>query len=255
MTARLADKVALITGGSRGMGAAEARLFVEHGAQVAIADVLDAEGEVLAKELGPSARYIHLDVTDEQSWAACVDDVVQSFGVLDVLVNNAGIASLAPIVDTTTEEYLRVVGVNQLGVFLGIRTAIPAMTTAARASIVNISSIEGIAGSPATIAYSASKFAVRGMTKVAAIELAPLGIRVNSIHPGGVRTPMLDPIGGVNLAARVEPLIPMKRLGAPEEIALLALFLASDESSYCTGSEFVADGGITASVLFGAGVH
>jgi 3alpha(or 20beta)-hydroxysteroid dehydrogenase len=255
MTARLADKVALITGGSRGMGAAEARLFVEHGAQVAIADVLDAEGEVLAKELGPSARYIHLDVTDEQSWAACVDDVVQSFGALDVLVNNAGIASLAPIVDTTTEEYLRVVGVNQLGVFLGIRTAIPAMTTAARASIVNISSIEGIAGSPATIAYSASKFAVRGMTKVAAIELAPLGIRVNSIHPGGVRTPMLDPIGGVNLAARVEPLIPMKRLGAPEEIALLALFLASDESSYCTGSEFVADGGITASVLFGAGVH
>lgn len=255
MTARLADKVALITGGSRGMGAAEARLFVEHGAQVAIADVLDAEGEVLAKELGPSARYIHLDVTDEQSWAECVDDVVQSFGALDVLVNNAGIASLAPIVDTTTEEYLRVVGVNQLGVFLGIRTAIPAMTTAARASIVNISSIEGIAGSPATIAYSASKFAVRGMTKVAAIELAPLGIRVNSIHPGGVRTPMLDPIGGVNLAARVEPLIPMKRLAAPEEIALLALFLASDESSYCTGSEFVADGGITASVLFGAGVH
>jgi 3alpha(or 20beta)-hydroxysteroid dehydrogenase len=255
MTARLAGKVALITGGSRGMGAAEARLFVEHGAQVAIADVLDAEGEVLAKELGPSARYIHLDVTDEQSWAACVDDVVQSFGALDVLVNNAGIASLAPIVDTTTEEYLRVVGVNQLGVFLGIRTAIPAMTTAARASIVNISSIEGIAGSPATIAYSASKFAVRGMTKVAAIELAPLGIRVNSIHPGGVRTPMLDPIGGVNLAARVEPLIPMKRLAAPEEIALLALFLASDESSYCTGSEFVADGGITASVLFGAGVH
>jgi 3alpha(or 20beta)-hydroxysteroid dehydrogenase len=255
MTARLADKVALITGGSRGMGAAEARLFVEHGAQVAIADVLDAEGEVLAKELGPSARYIHLDVTDERSWAACVDDVVQSFGVLDVLVNNAGIASLAPIVDTTTEEYLRVVGVNQLGVFLGIRTAIPAMTTAVRASIVNISSIEGIAGSPATIAYSASKFAVRGMTKVAAIELAPLGIRVNSIHPGGVRTPMLDPIGGVNLAARVEPLIPMKRLAAPEEIALLALFLASDESSYCTGSEFVADGGITASVLFGAGVH
>ena len=255
MTARLADKVALITGGSRGMGAAEARLFVEHGAQVAIADVLDAEGEVLAKELGPSARYIHLDVTDEQSWAACVDDVVQSFGALDVLVNNAGVASLAPIVDTTTDEYLRVVGVNQLGVFLGIRTAIPAMTTAARASIVNISSIEGIAGSPATIAYSASKFAVRGMTKVAAIELAPVGIRVNSIHPGGVRTPMLDPIGGVNLAARVEPLIPMKRLAAPEEIALLALFLASDESSYCTGSEFVADGGITASVLFGAGVH
>jgi 3alpha(or 20beta)-hydroxysteroid dehydrogenase len=194
-------------------------------------------------------------VTDEQSWARCVDDIVQSFGALDVLVNNAGIASLAPIVHTTTEDYLRVVGVNQLGVFLGIRTAIPAMTTAGRASIVNISSIEGIGGSPATIAYSASKFAVRGMTKVAAIELAPVGIRVNSIHPGGVRTPMLDPIGGVDLAARVEPLIPMKRLATPDEIAFLALFLASDESSYCTGSEFIADGGITASVLFGAGNH
>jgi 3alpha(or 20beta)-hydroxysteroid dehydrogenase len=255
MTVRLSGKVALITGGSRGMGAAEARLFVEHGAKVTIADVLDAEGEVLAKELGPAARYVHLDVTDEQSWAACVDDVVQSFGALDVLVNNAGIAFLAPIVDTTTEEYLRVVGVNQLGVFLGIRTAIPAMTTAGRASIVNISSIEGIGGTPATIAYSAGKFAVRGMTKVAAIELAPLGIRVNSIHPGGVRTPMLDPIGGAHLVARVEPLIPMKRLATPDEVAFLALFLASDESSYCTGSEFIADGGITASVLFSAGDH
>jgi 3alpha(or 20beta)-hydroxysteroid dehydrogenase len=255
MTARLAGKVALITGGSRGMGAAEARLFVEHGAKVTIADVLDAEGEVLAKELGPAARYVHLDVTDEDAWAVGVDDAVHAFGPLDILVNNAGIASLAPIVNTTTQEYLRVVGVNQLGVFLGMRAAIPVMTTAGRASIVNISSIEGIGGTPYAIAYGASKFAVRGMTKVAAIELAPLGIRVNSIHPGGVDTPILNDIGGQELAAMVERSIPMQRLATPEEIAPLALFLASDESSYCTGSEFVADGGVTASVLFGGGTH
>jgi 3alpha(or 20beta)-hydroxysteroid dehydrogenase len=255
MTARLAGKVAIVTGGARGMGAAEARLFVEHGAKVTIADVLDAEGEVLAKELGPAARYVHLDVTDEDAWAAGVDDAVQAFGGLDVLVNNAGIASLAPIGATTTQEYLRIVGVNQLGVFLGMRAAIPVMTTAGRASIVNISSIEGIGGSSYAIAYSASKFAVRGMTKVAAIELAPLGIRVNSIHPGGVHTPMLNDIGGQEMAAMVEASIPMQRLATPEEIAPLALFLASDESSYCTGSEFVADGGVTAGVLFGAGIH
>ena len=252
MTARLAGKVALITGGSRGMGAAEARLFVEHGAKVTIADVLDAEGEVLAKELGPAARYVHLDVTDEDAWVAGVDDAVRTFGALDVLVNNAGVVSLAPIVNTTTEEYLRIVGVNQLGVFLGMRAAIPAMTRAGRASIVNISSIEGIGGTPYAIAYSASKFAVRGMTKVAAIELAPLGIRVNSIHPGGVLTPMVKDIGGQEMAAK---LTPMQRLATPEEIAPLALFLASDESSYCTGSEFVADGGITAGILFAAGIH
>jgi 3alpha(or 20beta)-hydroxysteroid dehydrogenase len=160
MTARLGGKVALVTGGSRGMGAAEARLFVEHGAKVMIADVLDAEGEVLAKELGPAARCVHLDVTDEDAWAAGVNDAVHAFGGLDVLVNNAGIVSLAPIGATTTQEYLRIVGV-----FLGMRAAIPVMTTAGRASIVNISSIEGIGGSSYAIAYSASKFAVRGMTK------------------------------------------------------------------------------------------
>jgi 3alpha(or 20beta)-hydroxysteroid dehydrogenase len=173
------------------------------------------------------------------------------FGGLDVLVNNAGVASLAPIVGTTTAEYLRVVGVNQLGVFLGMRTAIPAMSTSGRGSIINISSIEGLGGSPMAIAYAASKFAVRGMTKVAALELAAAGIRVNSIHPGGVRTPMLDSLDGVDIAATVEPSIPMKRLATAEEIALLALFLASDESSYCTGSEFIADGGVTAGFLFG----
>jgi 3alpha(or 20beta)-hydroxysteroid dehydrogenase len=264
MTARLAGKVALITGASRGMGAADARLFVEHGAKVTIADVLDAEGERLAEELGPAAHFVHLDVTDEDAWAACVDDTVRTFGALDILVNNAGIVSIAPIVEMTTQEYLRVVGVNQLGVFLGMRAAIPAMTKAGRASIVNISSIEGIAGSPGMVAYTASKFAVRGMTKVAAIELAPLGIRANSIHPGGVDTPLADTIhpggldapllaqgGGAALIAMVEQYIPMRRVAAPEEIAALALFLASDESSYCTGTEFVADGGLGA----GTGIH
>jgi 3alpha(or 20beta)-hydroxysteroid dehydrogenase len=255
MTGRLEGKVALVTGGARGMGAAEARLFVEHGAKVTIADVLDGDGEVLAKELGAGARYAHLDVTDEHAWATCVAEAVEAFGALDVLVNNAGVASLAAIVDTTTEEYLRVVSVNQLGVFLGMRTAIPSMTTAGRASIVNISSIDGIGGAPQSVAYCASKFAVRGMTKVAALELVPLGIRVNSIHPGGVRTPMLESVSGAAGLAAVERMIPMQRLATPEEIALLALFLASDESSYCTGSELVADGGVTAGVLFGAGTH
>jgi 3alpha(or 20beta)-hydroxysteroid dehydrogenase len=234
------------------MGAAESRLFVAEGARVVVADVLTADGEILAKELGDRARFVNLDVTDESAWSRCIDEVTGTFGILDVLVNNAGIAFLAPIVRTTTEQYLRVVGVNQLGVFLGMRTAIPVMSSSGRGSIINISSIEGIGGTPMAIAYSASKFAVRGMTKVAALELAPLGIRVNSIHPGGVQTAMLDSIGGMDLAAIVEPSIPMKRLATPEEIALLALFLASDESSYCTGSEFIADGGVTAGVLSGA---
>lgn len=248
--ARLAGKVALITGGSRGMGAAESRLFVEHGAKVTIADVRDAEGESLAAELGPAASYVHLDVSDENAWAAGVDSALRTFGGLDILVNNAGIASVAPIVDMTTKEYLRVIGVNQVGVFLGMRAAIPVMTKTGRASIINVSSIEGIGANPGAVAYSASKFAVRGMTKVAAIELAPLGIRVNSIHPGGVYTPMLTGVGRNEIDAMVES-IPMRRLGNPEEIAALALFLASDESSYCTGSEFVADGG----ALTGTGIH
>ena len=158
------------------------------------------EGEVLAKELGSAARYLHLDVTDEDAWAAGVDEAVRTFGGLDVLSTMRGRVA-RPDRSMTTEEYLRIIGVNQLGVFLGMRTAIPAMTRAGRASIVNISSIEGIGGSPGAIAYSASKFAVRGMTKVAAIELAPLGIRVNSIHPGGVDTPMLNDIGGQELIA------------------------------------------------------
>ncbi|ORA11955.1 glucose 1-dehydrogenase [Mycobacterium arosiense] len=249
MSGRLDGKVALITGGARGMGAAEARLFVEHDAKVVLADVLDAEGEVLAKELGSAARYVHLDVTAESSWARGVQEAVSAFGGLDVLVNNAGLAYLAPIVDTTPEEYMRIVSVNQIGVFLGMRAGIPAMTRSRRASIINISSVEGLAGSPGAVAYTASKFAVRGMTKVAALELATLGIRVNSIHPGGVLTPMVEQIGGTPMVKTVEPLIPMHRLAEPEEIARLALFLASDESSYCTGAEFVADGGMTATLF------
>ena len=248
MTGRLDGKVGLITGGARGIGAATARLFVAEGAKVVVADVLTSDGEILTKELGDRAHFVDLDVTDESAWARCIDEVTSSFGGLDVLVNNAGVASLAPIVRTTTEEYLRVVGVNQLGVFLGMRTAIPALSTSGNGSIINMSSIEGLGGSPMAIAYAASKFAVRGMTKVAALELAAAGIRVNSIHPGGVLTPIHDSLG-LDIAGTVEPSVPMKRLGTAEEIALLALFLASDESSYCTGSEFIADGGVTANAM------
>jgi 3alpha(or 20beta)-hydroxysteroid dehydrogenase len=252
MAGRLEGKVALITGAARGMGAAEARLFVAEGSRVVIADVLVNEGKALARELGAAACFVELDVTDETAWEQTVDQATATFGGLDVLVNNAGVASLSPLVATTVEDYMRVVGVNQLGVFLGMRAVTPAMNRAGRGSIVNISSIDGLAGTPMAVAYVASKFAVRGMTKVAALELAGANIRVNSIHPGGVRTAMIDLVPGLDLGALVEPSIPMKRLGRPEEIAQLALFLASDESSYCTGSEFVADGGVTAGVLIDA---
>jgi 3alpha(or 20beta)-hydroxysteroid dehydrogenase len=248
MAGRLQGLVALITGGARGMGEAEARLFVAEGARVIIADVLVAEGEALAKELGDVACFVTLDVTEESGWEGAVRDVIERFGRLDILVNNAGIAHLAPLERTTLDDYLRVIMVNQVGVFLGMRAVIPAMRKGGSGSIINVSSIDGLAGSPMATSYVASKFAVRGMTKVAALELARAGIRVNSIHPGGVRTPMLN-MGSVDLGELVEAKIPMQRLAAPIELARLALFLASDESSYCTGSEFVADGGLTAGVL------
>jgi 3alpha(or 20beta)-hydroxysteroid dehydrogenase len=242
---RLNGRLAVVTGAARGMGAATAKRFVEEGARVLIADVL-AEGETLAKELGDSARYIELDVSDEQGWARAMDLAASMASSVDILVNNAGVASFAPIADLSVEEYERVYRVNQLGVFLGMRAVIPAMTRAGRGSIINISSVEGLAGSPLACAYTATKFAVRGMTKVAALELAGSGIRVNSIHPGVVRTPILEVAPGLDLASMIEPSIPMKRVASPEEIANVTLFLASDESSYCTGAEFVVDGGAMA---------
>jgi 3alpha(or 20beta)-hydroxysteroid dehydrogenase len=243
---RLAGKVALVTGAAGGQGAAAARRFVDEGAQVVVADVNDVAGKEFAAEIG--AHYRHLDVSREDDWAAAVAEVVEVYGPPTVLVNNAGVLHLAMLTDTKLDDYMRVINVNQVGTFLGMRAVAPLMVEAGGGSIVNVSSVEGLKATPALTAYTASKFAVRGMTKVAALELAGKGVRVNSIHPGAIETGLLPAaLGGqpVDLTY-VGKRVPMRRVGQPPEIAELVLFLASDESSYCTGAEFVADGGVTA---------
>jgi 3alpha(or 20beta)-hydroxysteroid dehydrogenase len=250
---RLDGKVAMISGAARGMGRAEARMFAAEGAKVVVCDVVDDEGKAVAESIGASALYQHLDVTREEDWTSAVEAATAAFGRLDVLVNNAGIADGGLLADTELARYQRVIDVNQTGVFLGMRAAVEPMKAAGGGSIINISSIDGMIGMNLVIAYVASKWAVRGMTKTAAIELAEHGIRVNSIHPGFIVDTDLgsDATGdsaGVHalLDAHTEKLAPMRRSGKPDEIARLALFLASDESSYSTGSEFVADGGLIA---------
>jgi len=240
--ARLADKVCLITGGARGQGAAEARLFAAEGAKVWIADVLDDDGGALAAEL--DCQYRHLDVSSEQGWQAVVQEIVETEGRLDVLINNAGIFRARRMIDTPLDEYRQVMDVNATGVFLGMREAAPPMIKQGSGSIVNISSLAGLRAAVGAIAYGASKWAVRGMTKTAAIELARKGVRVNSIHPGLIETPMADELGvGTDKIANRTPL---GRTAQAEEVANMALFLASDESSYSTGSEFIIDGGLNA---------
>jgi 3alpha(or 20beta)-hydroxysteroid dehydrogenase len=246
---RLEGKVALITGGAGGQGAAESRLFLEQGAKVAVGDITDDAGTALADELGDDATYVHLDVTSEDDWSAAVQAVETQFGKLDVVVNNAGILKFSALADTKLADYMQVVNVNQVGTFLGMRAAVEPLKRAGGGSIVNISSIEGFFGGPFLVAYTASKFAVRGMTKVAAVELGQYGIRVNSIHPGAVQTNMTGDIPGVDpesMAKFLSPAVPLGRLAQAEDVANLCLFLASDESSYCTGSEFVIDGGVGA---------
>lgn len=243
---RLTGKVALITGAAGGQGAAAARRFVAEGARVALADVNDEDGKALADELG--AHYQHLDVSEEDSWTTALAAVEKTYGPVTVLVNNAGILHFSPLADTSLADYERVIRVNQIGTFLGMRAVVPGMVAAGGGAIVNVSSVEGLAAAPLLVAYTASKFAIRGMTKVAALELAGKGVRVNSVHPGVVETGMLPTaLGGqpVDLSY-VGKRVPMRRVGQPAEIAGLVVFLASDESSYCTGTEFVADGGATA---------
>ncbi len=247
MGSRLEGKTALITGGARGQGAAEARLFAAEGAQVVVTDVLDAEGEQTAGEVNGS--YRHHDVTSEDEWASVVAFTTEQYGGVDVLVNNAGIYIATPLLGGSLEEYRRVIEVNQVGVFLGMREVAPAMIERGGGSIVNISSVAGLRGSGGrAIGYSASKWAVRGMTKTAALALAEHGIRVNSIHPGLIDTAMLQQVPGIDAGDDDEILrrVPIGRLAEAEEVAKLALFLASDDSSYSTGSEFVIDGGMTA---------
>ena len=244
---RLDGKVALITGGARGMGKSHVRHFVAQGAQVVFGDVLDDKGAALAAEFDEkSCRYIHHDVTSEAGWAAAVALATGTFGKLDVLVNNAGVLMFARIADMPLAEFRRVLEVNAVGCWLGMKTAIGPMKAAGGGSIVNISSVEGFTGAAGLSAYSASKFAIRGMTKSAAQELGQFGIRVNSVHPGGVLTSMT--LGQAAAADRGRrgflKAMPLARFASPAEISRLVAYLASDESSYSTGSEFVADGGL-----------
>ena len=247
---RLEGKVCLISGGARGMGAAEARLFTGEGASVAIADVLEDEGLRLEAEIveaGGQAIYLKLDVTSQEDWERVVNAVVSRFGKLDVLVNNAGIYQLATVEETTADGWDRVMDVNAKGVFLGTKAAIPAMRRSGGGSIVNISSVAGIVGSLGSSGYNASKGAVRLLTKATAIQYAADGIRANSVHPGPIETDMVAQ-AFPDAETRQERLsrTPMGRFGTAQEVANGVLFLASDESSYMTGSELVIDGGMTA---------
>jgi len=244
MGGRIEGKVALISGGARGQGASEAERFIAEGARVVIGDVLDDEGKATAERLGASCKYVHLDVTLEEDWAAAVATTVDEFGTPDILVNNAGVFIIRPIVLTSLEEFERVVRINQTGVFLGIKAVAPLMAEAGRGSIINISSVAGIKGAAGTIAYTASKWAVRGMTKVAANEYAAFGVRVNSVHPGIIDTPMAQEFHALGVMDAVREAIPMGKETGPETVANLVLYLASDESAYSTGSEFIVDGGM-----------
>ncbi len=244
---RLAGKVALISGGARGMGEAHARRFVAEGARVVLGDVLTEPGRALADELAAAARFVELDVTNESDWEAAVDATAAAYGKLDILVNNAGVLHFDALERTALADYERVVRINQTGVFLGMKHAIPAMRSAGGGSIVNISSMAGLQGVAGAIAYSASKWAVRGMTKTAALEVGPDGIRVNSVHPGGIDTPMVAGAAATDeTRGGAYARYPIPRIGRPEEVAELVCWLASDASSYSTGAEFVIDGGASA---------
>lgn len=238
---RLDGKVAIITGGARGQGEAEARLFTDEGAKVVIGDVLEEEGRAVAADIGDACRFVAMDVRKPESWKSAVD-AAAGFGGVSVLVNNAAVTHFESVEKTSLEDYMRVVEINQVGCFLGMQAVIPTMKANGIGSIVNVSSIDGLQAKNGIVAYAATKWAIRGMTKVAAIELGQHGIRVNSLHPGGVDTVMGNPtsIDNIDLFYK-DQAIP--RCGKSEDIARMALFIASDECSFSTGSEFVSDGG------------
>ena len=247
---RLENKVALITGGARGMGAVEAMLFAKEGAKVVVGDMLEDEGRKIEAEIneaGGKCVFVSLDVSNESAWGKAVGEAVSRFGKLDILVNNAGIYRAHNVEETSSEEWDQIMDINAKGVFLGTKYAIPAMRKASGGSIVNISSVAGLVGSRTTSAYNASKGAVRLLTKSTAIQYASEGIRANSVHPGTIETPMTEGFlaDETKRADRLNR-TPLKRLGRPEDVAYGALYLASDESSFVTGSELVIDGGRTA---------
>lgn len=244
MSGRLQGKVALITGAAMGMGAAHARAFVAEGAQVLIADLADEQGSALAESLGGAAHFVHLDVTDQTQWERAVAAAGETFGKLNILVNNAGIFTTGSLEDYTLHTWDKTIAVNLTSAFLGLKAAVGALAAAAPASVVNISSTAGLQGYPGFHGYSASKWGLRGLTRSAALELAERGIRVNSVHPGGIATPLLEAFRDIeenDLQGSS-----LTRLARPEEITGLLIYLASDESSFVTGAEHVIDGGITA---------
>lgn len=252
MAGRLENKVAIVTGGAQGQGAAIARAYVAEGAKVVIADVAKDEGQALADELGANAHFTHHDVSDEASWTALVEDTNARFGPVNVLANNAGILRFGDIERMPAAEVELVWRVNQLGVFLGMQAVARTMRKNGGGSIINASSVEGLAGMPSCTAYAATKWAIRGMTKCAAMELGPKGIRVNSVHPGMIDTPMTRVHGGDAAMEYGASKVPLRRVGLPEDIAPVYVFLASDESSYINGAEIAVDGGVTSTHAFGA---
>ncbi|MGW8887419.1 SDR family NAD(P)-dependent oxidoreductase [Streptomyces sp. NPDC055749] len=242
MTSRtpLDGKVVVVTGAGRGQGAAEARLFAEAGARVVVADVREEEGREVAAGLGDQGLFVRHDVTDAAGWAETVAAGVAAFGRIDALVNNAALWRTAPVEKETAENFETLWRVNLLGPFLGIRAVVPAMKEAGGGSIVNVSSTAGLVGIPGHAAYGSTKFGLRGLSRSSALDLARYGIRVNSVHPGAIDTPMISAVAPKDWSH-----VPLRRMGRPEEVGELVLFLVSDASSYITGTEFTADGGLT----------
>lgn len=241
---RLMDKVAIITGGARGMGESHVRRFVEEGAKVVFTDINEEVGEKLVSELGDSTLFMKHDVTDEAGWQEVIEKAEAAFGPVNVLVNNAEISMSKSIFDMSVEDYKKIIDINQVSVFLGIKAVLPSMQKAEGGSIVNISSMNGIVGG--AVGYTDSKFAVRGLTKAAALQVGHLGIRVNSVHPGVIETPMVTEGDAVEQIIEFAKHTPMRRMAQSKEVTNMVLFLASSESSYSTGSEFIIDGGLTA---------
>lgn len=241
---KLENKVAIITGGAAGMGEAHSRRFIEEGAKVVFSDINEEKGKILAEELGENALFIKHDVTDEEGWKDLVKKTEEKFGPVDILINNAGISPILSIEHSSLDDYMNVIKINQISVFLGIKYVVPSMKKNNKGSIVNISSINGLTGG--AFGYTDTKFAVRGMTRAASKELSKYNIRVNSVHPGVINTPMVQSSPAYEQIEKMVKMLPLKRMAEPEEISNLVLFLASDDSSYSTGSEFIADGGMLA---------
>ncbi len=249
---RLDGKVAIVTGAARGQGVATARLFVEQGAKVILTDILDEEGQAAAEAIGSAAEYRRLDITDERDWGQATADIVGRHGRIDILINNAGATNATAFLDLTADGLRKTLDINLVGAFLGMQAVIPAMIDAGGGAIVNISSVNGLRGTASCAAYDAAKWSIRGMSKSVALEFAGRGIRVNSLHPGAIDTPMLNPGGGLDMAGIASQFnLPIGRVGAPEEVARASLFLASEAASYITGAELAVDGGWTAGIHLG----